>query len=75
MTSNERQQEGKRQPVQVVPGDCRKPLGYGLRGEELSSQVLPPAKRHFNGARDFEASERAYNGGASIVDIFDSRES
>jgi hypothetical protein len=67
MASVERRQGNK---VQVISEDCKKPLDLGLHGEELSSQVRSP-ERHFNGARAFNASERAYNGGASVVDLAD----
>lgn len=68
------QEQGKRsgEPVaQIVPGDCRKPLPLGLRGEDLSSVVGHSAIRHISGARAIIAGERAYNGGPSAVDIVD----
>lgn len=55
---------------QIVPRDCKKPLGLGLHGEDLTFQVRP-AERHFNGAKAFRDSERAYHGGSSAADIID----
>lgn len=65
MSSIERQ-NGK-PSVRIVSEDCKKPLDLGLHGEELLSQIRP-SERHFNGARAFNAAERAYNGGASVAD-------
>lgn len=44
---------------------------FGIQGEELRSEGYKRCVSHSNGARNAEAIERQYNGGASAVDTVD----
>ena len=59
-----------------VTGECRKPISFGLRGEDRLSELRPFERRlrhekGLNGAKAFLNTERDYNGGSSIVDRAD----
>lgn len=49
---------GERRVNIIVADNSKKPLLYGLRGEDLSTNIVRPSQRHTNGAKEARKAQQ-----------------